>query len=764
VILHFREVRRLVEPARREGRSILLEPEGLELLRGLGLDVPPYLYVPATGPLPTDGLAELRGDQVVVKVVSPEILHKAVVGGIRIVPNRERDVREAITSLGEVFGDNELRGFTIHSFVPYSPQLGSELLVGLRWTAEFGPALVCGLGGAHAELLVKAAGAGASPVIRSPVLTSGREIHGSVGRHLTGELVATLHGPGAPAWRQLLGVFEQLHSACRELLPDPLVEIEINPLVFHDGRWLALDVLARLASEGDRPSVEPAGKRPLDKVRRLLEPHSIAIVGVSRGENPGHVILRNVLEAGFDRDRLFVVKPEASSFEGCPAVGGLADLPEAVDLLIVALGAASAVEVVEEAIERSSAESLLVISGGLGEKEGTEGLAGRLRTAVRRARQTPERGPVINGPNCLGIRSRPGHYDSLFLPRHKLGAGPPGDSGVALLSQSGALLAAKLSRLPEIAFRYAISVGNQTDLTLGDYLTYLRDDPEVRLFAVYAEGFQPLDGLSFLSAAAEIRRRGGTVLLYRGGRAAAGVRAAASHTAAVAGDYAVARALAQSAGVVVADSLEEFEDLIQIFAWLPPPAGRGVAVVTNAGFESVGASDHLGQLELASLTQATCKALDSLLRKHQLEEVVTVANPLDLTPMAGDEAFEEAVRIVLADEGVDAALVGCVPLTPALETLAAGAEHSEDIQHEGSIAQRLVHLKERIAKPWIVAVDAGPAYEPMRELLRTAGVPTVEGIDRAARCLSAYCASPPPPSRTRAVRSLISALLSRFRE
>lgn len=760
--MHFRELRRQIEPARQEGRSVLLEPEGLELLRGLGLELPSYLYVAATGSLPAGELEKLHGDRVVVKVVSPEILHKAVVGGIRIVPNRERDVHEAMTSLGEVFADKDLRGFTVHSFVPYAPLLGSELLVGLRWTAEFGPVVVCGLGGAHAERLVRAGGPQTSPLICSPALTSGRELYRSVGEHLTGELLASSEGPGAPGWRRLLAVLEQLHTACRELLPDPLVELEINPLVFHDGRWLALDVLARLAPIHGPDGPEPS--RPIEKVRHLLEPQSIAIVGVSSGENPGHVILRNVLEAGFDPDRLFVVKPGASAFEGCQVVGDLASLPERVDLLVVALGAASAVDTVEEAIECQAAESLLVISGGLGEKAGTEGLAGRLRGAVRRARETPGRGPVINGPNCLGIRSRPGSYDSLFLPRHKLDAGWPDDSGVALLSQSGALLAAKLSRLPEIGFRYAISVGNQADLTLGDYLTYLRDDPEVRLFAVYAEGFQPADGLRFLTAAAEIRRRGGTVLLYRGGRDPAGVQAAASHTAAVAGDYVIARALARSAGVVVAEGLREFEDLIQLYAQLPAPEGRRVAIVTNAGFESVAGSDHLGRLELAVLSDATRAALASLLRKHDLEEVVTAANPLDLTPMANDAAFAEAVRLVLEDAGVDGAVVGCVPLTPALETLAAGPGHAEDVQHQESIAERLVHLKEQIAKPWVVSVDAGPAYEPMRGLLRAGGVPTVEGIDRAARCLSTYCTTAPPPSRIPAVKSLISALLSRARD
>src|SRR3989304_5730102 len=145
--------------------------------------------------------------------------------------------------------------------------------------------------------------------------------------------------------------------------------------------------------------------------------------------------------------------------------------------------------------------------------------------------------------------------------------GPP-DPG-AILAQSGGFPISRLSRLRGIEPRYVITVGNQMDLTIGDYLEYLGDDPAVGGFAVYVEGFVPLDGLRFLRAARAITDSGRSVVLYRAARPRAGAVASASHTAAIAGDAAVGRALAEGAGVVVAEGVQEFDDLLAAFARLP---------------------------------------------------------------------------------------------------------------------------------------------------------------------------------------------------
>ena len=207
------------------------------------------------------------------------------------------------------------------------------------------------------------------------------------------------------------------------------------------------------------------------------------------------------------------------------------------------MDAAQASAALVEIIEREKAESVVLIPGGLEEKAGSEAIVARMHAALARSRSSAWGGPVINGGNCLGIRSVPGRYDTTFIPEYKLPVPKGEPSRLAIISQSGAFAVSKASKLSAVNPKYSITLGNQMDLTVGDYLTYLKDDAGIDLFAVYVEGFRPLDGLRFLEAAREIASQGRTVILYRAGRTPAGAQASASHTASIAGDYAVMRAL-----------------------------------------------------------------------------------------------------------------------------------------------------------------------------------------------------------------------------
>jgi acyl-CoA synthetase (NDP forming) len=377
----------------------------------------------------------------------------------------------------------------------------------------------------------------------------------------------------------------------------------------------------------------------------------------------------------------------------------------------------------------------------MGERSGTEGLARGLSDALAEARATEWRGPVINGGNCLGILSRPGRYNTLFIPEHKLPVPPGPGSPVAVLSQSGAFVAAKLSRLRGIDPTYLVSLGNQTDLTLGDYLTYLKDDPELKLFACYVEGFRPGDGLRWLDAAAEITAGGRAVILYRAGRSTAGARASASHTAAIAGDHRVTCELAQAAGVTLADSLEDFEDLIALFCLLEGRQVRGwrLGALSNAGYECVAIADHAGAFELPPFGAATTSRLGQLLGRSVVGSIVDVHNPLDVTPMLEDAAFAEAARLLLEDDGFDVGLIGCVPMTPELATLAASPTHGENLLDEGSVASRLIALRSVSPKAWVAVVDAGALYDPFAAHLQAHGVPTFRSADRALRLFEKLC-------------------------
>jgi acyl-CoA synthetase (NDP forming) len=720
------------------GTDALLETEGLRLVAAMGIKVPRHLLVRDSGEVAETGM--LGSERVVVKVVSPEILHKSDVGGVAVVVNEAGAVREAIQAMEKRLGAFPIACFTVNEFIDYDRSPGSELLLGLRWTDDFGPVVSFGAGGIYAEFLASSFKEGCDVAIFSHAVSGRDDVRARLARVTVGGLAAgELRGQKPRIdFESLVAPIERFFELGRTFMPEPLLECEINPLVITPSGLVALDILAKLRRQAPPLAALP---RPIAKIGRLLRPRSAVVIGVSERLNPGRMIVNNLLRRGFDREKLFIVKPGTEEIDGCRCFPDIGSVPGTPDMIVLSIDAAQASAAVVEIIEKRKGESIVLIPGGLEEKAGSERIVVRMREALAASRASEWGGPVINGGNCLGIRSLPGRYDTTFIPEHKLPV-PAGDpSPIAIISQSGAFAVAQASKLPGVNPRYSITLGNQMDLTVGDYLTYLKDEQDVELFAVYVEGFRPLDGLRFLEAADEITRSGRNVLLYRAGRTSAGREASASHTASIAGDYAVTRELAAAAGVIVVEDLSAFEALVRLFSLLRKKrvSGRRLGAVSNAGFECVAIGDNIGRFTLASFEPTTEDRLRSVFSRARIDSVVDLHNPLDLTPMTGDLAYEEVVRAIVEDEGVDVAVVGCVPLTAALNTLEPGDGHAEDLRRDDSVVSRMARLHRESVKAWVVVVDAGPRYDPMAHALEASGVPTFRSADRALAMFNIYC-------------------------
>ena len=463
------------------------------------------------------------------------------------------------------------------------------------------------------------------------------------------------------------------------------------------------------------------------------------MIGVSADSmNAGRVILRNLVEGGgVPRERIWAVHPRAAQIDGCRCVASPSDLPEPVDMAVVSVPAGQGAEVVGELVTSRRARSVTLIPGGFAETEKGRAIETRLRRLIDDAHRSEDGGVLVNGGNCLGIISVPGRYSTFFIPPYKLPLLDAPGRNVASLSQSGAYLVTQISNLAGVLRpRYAVSFGNQIDLTLSDYLEYLESDPEVAVFSVYLEGFQRGDGARFVACARRLRAKGRPVVFYKAGRSPEGGAAAASHTAAAVGDYDVCRELIESAGVVDCASLDEFEDLTQVFSLLAGRAVTGprVAVLSNAGFEATAAADNLAGLRLADLTPETRTQLARLLPPG----VVDVHNPLDTTPLMPTDRYVECARAMAEDPGVDVVLVAGVPATPFLDNLPRGEGHSEDIEGAFSVPSRLVELFRAAAKPMVFSVDSGGLYDAGVLRMRRAGLPCYRRIDRAIRALAAF--------------------------
>ncbi len=738
-------IREIVARAGARGRAGLLEPEAREILAAMDVPVPAAAFVPVRdgGMDAADveaAVAALPGERVVVRVVAPSVVHKTELGGVAVVARDARVVTDAIAGMRarlDEAGIGDLVGVMVAEFVAHDPGIGGELLVSARWTGDAGPVVSVGAGGTEAEAIAADLRPGREVAILSPTLTRPDEIPGLL-RAVTAVRLATTPQRGRPPrleMDRLVAIVLRFLALADACLPADLSELEVNPIAVADGGLVALDAFAVAGPGID--AVAPPAVRPTRKLARLLEPRSVAVIGVSASMNAGHVILDNLLRAGFDVRRITVVKPGADEIEGCRCVPDVASLPGRVDLFVVAVSAAQAASVVAEVIERDAAETLLVIPGGLEEKEGTEAIVGRMRAALDASRARPDGGPLLIGGNCLGYRSVPGRCDTMFIPGAKLPppAGEP--APLAIVAQSGAFAITRLGRLAGRHPRYLLTVGNQTDVTVGDCVDFLADDPEITVLGVYVEGFQPLDAVRFVTAARRVRERGGTVVLYRGGKSAAGAAASASHTASIAGDVVATRALARGAGVLVADTVDEFDDLLRTATLL---AGRSIAgsrlgAISNAGFECVTIADSLGPLELAALDAATESRLGGILTASGAGGIVDVHNPLDATPMPRDAAFAELAEAVVTAPGVDVGVVGVVPFAPSVQTLPAGPGHAEDLAADDAVAGLLIDLWRRTERAWVAIVDAGPLYDPFAGALEAAGIPVFRTADRALRAL-----------------------------
>ena len=740
---------RLAHAAHAEERRVLLEPELYDVLSVTGIGAPAHVWIPPDTPAPALPPPLARGP-VVLKVVSPDIVHKSDLGGVRFLDGAQVTAELVTGFLGQVSEafqaargrKPDVRGALVMAAVDVDrARLGGEVLVGLRHTRDFGLVGVVGMGGVKAELFGSRLPREEATALFAPedVEAALVEVRKTlVYRDLAGQLRGSSAALDDDAWRSLLSVLAALAGEVDGLRID---ELELNPLVLsREGRLLAVDAMARLAEVAP-----PAPPRPLVKLDAFFRPRTICVAGVSgQGLNMGRVILRNLLRDGFPVDRLSVVKPDESEVDGVRCFPSPEALPERADLAVLAVPAGALPGLFEAFVRHDRADGLIVVPGGMAERAGGAETQRRLEAMLAESRAAPGQGPLVLGPNSMGVVSTPGGYDTTFIPEHKLPRVRGPVRNLAFISQSGAFTLSRASHLTQISPRYVVSAGNQMDLTIGELLHHLAEDDGVRVVAVYVEGFQPDDGRRFLEAARRARRKGKRVVLYQGGRSAEGAGAAAGHTASIAGDARVCWHLSRAAGVLVAESFTDFDGLVRVACTLDgrEVRGRRVMLMSNAGFEAVGMADALrGEtyvLALAQLAPATRAAVRAALHRCRVDELVEVKNPLDVTPGAPDAVHLEIARAVLADDGVDALVMGVVPMSPALSTLAEAPDPRETLHHPGSLAQGLPVLFRETNKPLVAVVDAGVHYQPLVRALETGGVPVFRAADVAVRALGAW--------------------------
>ena len=382
-----------------------------------------------------------------------------------------------------------------------------------------------------------------------------------------------------------------------------------------------------------------------ESLRPFFAPASVAVVGAS--PKPGSIggsLVRNVRESGFP-GALYPVNRGGVAVDGVDGYASFDDLPGPVDLAFVCVPGTAVLEVVESAL-RHGTRAICVISAGFAEL-GPEGVARQdeLLALVR------AHGARLLGPNCVGIALADPPLNGTFAAAQF----PTGN--VAFCSQSGALGLALLDQASRrgLGFSAFVSVGNKADVSSNDLLEHWEDDERTGVVILYLESFG--NPRRFSRIARRVARRK-PILALKGGTTGAGRRAAASHTAALAGSDAAVEALFHQAGVIRVPTLEELVDTAAVLASQPAPAGNRVALLTNAGGLAILCADAC---EAAGLDVAVPSTETQAALRHVLAAEASVSGPVDVLGSGTAEQYRLALGLLLADPGVDAVIVLAVP-------------------------------------------------------------------------------------------------------
>src|ERR1700674_5659775 len=444
---------------------------------------------------------------------------------------------------------------------------------------------------------------------------------------------------------------------------------------------------------------------PGESLDAMFNPSSVAVVGATEHAGTvGLTVLQNLLNPAF-AGRVYPVNPKRSEILGVKAFKKMGEVPEAVDLVVLATPAATIPGLIGECVA-AQAKSAVVISAGFKER-------GASGTALEQQIQGQLHGHAMRliGPNCLGVMNPIIGMNATFA------KDAPKAGNVAFLSQSGALLTAILdwSHKEEVGFSAIVSTGSMLDVGWGDLIYHFGDDPYTKSILLYMESVG--DARSFLSAAREVALSK-PIIVIKAGRSEAASKAAASHTGALTGSDEVLDAAFHRCGVLRVHNIADLFYMAEVLGRQPRPKGPRLTILTNAGGPGVLATDSLvaNGGELAELSPESLQRLNEFLPTHWSHN-----NPIDVLGDADSERYARALEIAARDPNSDGLLVIFAP---------------QGMTDPALIAERLKPYAKSYGKPVLASWMGGNSIAAGEAVLNSAGIPTFSYPDPAAKAFT----------------------------
>lgn len=686
---------------------VRLDPSAAEiLLAQYGIRTPAQLVVRTCADA-VEAAARI-GFPVALKIIAADVSHKSDVGGVRLNLASGEDVEQAFyditAGLERAHPDSHAEGVHVQRMVTG----GTEMFVGAKRDALWGPFVLCGVGGIFVELL--------GDVVMQPAPLTASVATAMLHRLKAAPILSGYRGGVVRDSKALVNLL----LAVGQLMVDrpDVIEIDLNPvlvLAIGDGALavdarMVVDVQTRVTAPGVAAATAPPVASTA--VERMLNPVSVVIVGASGDqEKIGGRLLRYVGKHGY-AGRLYLVNRHGGEINGVRVYRSVRELPEVPDLACVAVPERAVVDVIEDC-GAVGTRAAIVYTSGFGETGGD----GRRREATLAA-AARRYGVRLCGPNTVGIVSAASRCCVAFSMALELDAAARGE--IALLTQSGALGGSLLSRCwaEGIGISRWICSGNEADLTVADYLNHLVDDPATRVIALFLESVRDPEGFRKACRRAADARK--PVVVYKTGRSAAGARAVESHSGALAGDALLYDAVFRSLGVVQVHDLQSVMDVAQALSWQATPKGRRIAVVSTSGAACSIVADECekADLQIPALTDATRRRVAAAIPDFGVSD-----NPIDLTAqvMVNPSMFGQVLDAVLDEPDIDALLMMLTTNAdpPAIE-----------------VARNIVAAAQKSGKPTVVVRTGAESLAPQSlEVYRQGYVPVFPMPDRAVRTL-----------------------------
>jgi acetyl coenzyme A synthetase (ADP forming)-like protein len=621
-------VRQILDAVKASGRDALTAPEGKLICDAYGITVPQEGL--AKSAADAKKLAREIGYPVVMKIVSPDILHKTEAGGVVVGIKNEDEALQAydhiLANARKYKAHAQLVGVQVQQMV----HGGVEVIIGAVTDNSFGKLVAFGLGGVLVEVL-KDITFRLAPATKSDALSMLDGIQAS-------QMLKGVRGSDAVSRDALAHLIVQVS----ELVSDfpEISELDLNPVFASKHGAIAADVRMVVDFAPKTPRYRPPESEVLASMSRIMQPKAVAVIGASNEAGKiGNSVMKNLINGGY-QGHIYPIHPSAPEIMGHKAFKSVKDVPGDIDTAVFAIPAKFVASALIECGEKKIAGAVLIPSGFA--ETGEVALQEEL---VKIGRQYNIR---MMGPNIYGFYYTPANLCATFCTAYDV------KGSVALSSQSGGIGMAIIgfSRSAKMGVSAIVGLGNKSDIDEDDLLIFFEQDPNTLVIAQHCEDLK--DGRAFAEVARRVSKKK-PVIVLKAGRTSAGAKAASSHTGALAGNDKIYEDVFQQIGVIRARSLRDLLDFARGVPILPTPKGENVVIITGAGGSGVLLSDACVDNGLTLMPMP--EDLDQAFRQF-IPPFGAAGNPVDITGGEPPLTYKNTVLLGLSDPRIHALILG----------------------------------------------------------------------------------------------------------